>query len=114
MTELGLHHLDALASFNQQGPDVVPQGVQSALRWQEPGCTSAPRRTTKAAVGALLADLEQAGRSHATRHAYASDLRLLVAACPAGSADVTATHLRELFASMAGLALSTRARRPRL
>lgn len=67
--------------------------------------------TTADAVAGFLADLEQAGRSAATRQAYGSDLRLLIAHCPPVLAQVTPASLRTLFASMAHLAPSTRARR---
>lgn len=67
--------------------------------------------TTDGAVAAFLADLEQAGRSPATVRAYRGDLRLLIAHSPALLADVTPASLRDLFASMSGLALTTRARR---
>lgn len=73
-----------------------------------PGTAAA---TTADAVAEFLADLEQAGRSAATRQAYGSDLRLLIAHCPPVLAAVTPGSLRTLFGSMAHLAPSTRARR---
>jgi integrase/recombinase XerD len=72
---------------------------------------SAGSVTTADAISAFLADLEQAGRSPATRQAYGSDLRLLAEHCPSVLDEVTPASLRSLFATMTHLAPSTRARR---
>ncbi len=67
--------------------------------------------TLASAITAFLADLEQAGRGPHTRRAYASDLAQLAAIVPPTLADLTPAALRTFFATQAGLATSTRARR---
>jgi integrase/recombinase XerD len=62
-------------------------------------------------VADFLADLEQADRSPHTLRAYAADLRHFAAHHRGALADVDAACLRAYFATLAGLAPATRARK---